>query len=101
MLVRNVHVVHVYAQFLQNSKLAHIHVFRLSNPQPPKFQSVYLSKDVACSCPYFTVVSLIFSGQIYTCMTSGACVLGFTFCEMFPQYQFEGKLIVNSNPINY
>lgn len=63
MLVRN--VVHVYAQFLQNSKLEHIHVLRLSNPQPPKFQNVYLSKDVACSCPYFTVVSLIFSGQIY------------------------------------
>lgn len=63
MLVRN--VVHVYAQFLQNSKLEHIHVLRLSNPQPPKFQSVYLSKDVACSCPYFTVVSLILSGQIY------------------------------------
>lgn len=35
-------------------------------------------------------------------MTSGACVLGFTFCEMFPQYQLEGiKLIVDNDPINY
>lgn len=40
MLVRN--VIHVYAQFLQNSKLEHIHASRLSNPQPPKFQSIFL-----------------------------------------------------------
>lgn len=96
MLVRNVHV---YAQFLQNSKLEHIHVLRLSNPQPPKFQSTCIFLKMLPVLIHILLWFNKYSQAKY--MTSGACVLGFTFCEMFPQYQLEGKLIVDNDPINY